>query len=311
MVEAKFQKKHFWNIVCLFCGLFLIALFIFVGHKDSEATLEDMLFGITFGAFISICSIISLFYNFKAYLCIEHGHIKGKYHYFGKIDCHISDVYFAMGGNNTVIIQQKNGKHHTIMGINNSWYIASEIRRQSFKIEEEDPDSIRQQLTHAQATRKKELWRIFGGVVLIFANILIAVLLTGGRDLHEFGKSDWTFFAMMSFVELATVVGLFFAAQRCGKHLHFNEQLKYRLRGAIIATHPFPTNNTVAIYTDENHTGRIVVCGFPNDESVYYCVQEFFGNFELETVHTSEIYNSTAELPVDSFSTLFNISSLL
>lgn len=145
----------------------------------------------------------------------------------------------------------------------------------------------------------------------MFANIIIAVLLTGGRDLHEFGKSDWTLFAMMGFAELATVIGLFFTAQRCGKHLHLIEQLKYRLRGAIIATHPLPTNNTVAIYTDENHTGRIVVCGFPNDESVYYCVQEIVGDFEIQTVHTSEIYSSTADLPIDGFSALINISSLL
>ena len=234
-----------------------------------------------------------------------------KYHYFGKIDCLISDVYFALGGNNTVIIQQKNGKSHTIMGIINSWYIASEIRKQSFEIEAEEPDSIRQQLNHAQATRKKELLLVLGGISLIFANIIIAVLLTGGRDLHEFGKLDWTLFAMMGFVELATVIGLFFIAQRCGKHLHLIEQLKYRLRGAIIATHPLPTNSTTAIYTDENYTGRILVCGFPNDESVYYCVQEIVGDFELETVHTSEIYSSTAELPIDGFSSLINISSLL
>lgn len=89
------------------------------------------------------------------------------------------------------------------------------------------------------------------------------------------------------------------------------EQLKYRLCGAIIATYPLPTNNTTAVYTDENHTGRIVVCGFPNDESVYYCVQEIVGNFELETVHTSEIYDSIDELPVDAFSALIDITAIL
>ena len=53
------------------------------------------------------------------------------------------------------------------------------------------------------------------------------------------------------------------------------------------------------------------MCGFPNDESVYYCVQEIVSNFELETVHISEIYDSTDELPEDGFSALIDITSLL
>ena len=309
MVEAEFQKKYFWNIVCLFCGLFLIGLFVFVGYKDSEATLGDMLFGIILGSIFSIGSIISLLFNLGAYLYIEDGRIKGKYHYWGRIDCHISDVNFAYGGNNTVIIQQKNGKILTIMGINNSWQIVSEIRRQIFEIETEESDSLRKQLSHAQTIRKKALWWVVVGVTLMFVNIFIAVLLTGYRDFHEFSKTDWIFFAIMGLVEMATVIGSFFAAQRCGKYLHYIEQLKYRFRGAIIVTYPLPTNNTVAVYTDANHIGRIVVCGFPNDDSVYYYVQEFYGNFALETVYTSEIYESTDALPNEGFSALIDITA--
>ena len=137
------------------------------------------------------------------------------------------------------------------------------------------------------------------------------VLLTGGRDLHEFSQLDWILFSVMGAIELLTLIGLFYAAQRCGKHLLPIEQLKHRLRGAIIATHPLPTNNITAVYTDENHTGRIVVCGFLNDDSVYYCVEEIYGNFELETVHTSEIYESIEELPEEGFSALIDITAHL
>ena len=149
------------------------------------------------------------------------------------------------------------------------------------------------------------------GIALMFVNIFIAVLLTGGRDLHEFSQLDWILFSVMGAIELLTLIGLFYVAQRCGKHLLPIEQLKYRLRGAVIATHPLPTNNITAVYTDENHTGRIVVCGFPNDDSVYYCVEEIYGNFELETVHTSEIYESTEELPEEGFSALIDITAHL
>ena len=72
----------------------------------------------------------------------------------------------------------------------------------------------------------------------MFAIILIAVLLTGGRDLDEFRKLDWIIPGIMGFIEIVTVVGLFYAAQQCGKLLLPIEQLRYRLRGAIIATHP-------------------------------------------------------------------------
>ena len=59
---------------------------------------------------------------------IYDGHIKGKYHFFGKVDCKLSDVEFALARINTLIIQLKNGKCHTITGIENSHILASEIR---------------------------------------------------------------------------------------------------------------------------------------------------------------------------------------
>jgi hypothetical protein len=71
------------------------------------------------------------------------------------------------------------------------------------------------------------------------------------------------------------------------------------LRGAIIAPEPLPSNTVKAVYTDENHTGRIVVCGFPNDASVYYCTQMIVGLLLLETTHTSEIYDSKEQLPME------------
>ena len=86
------------------------------------------------------------------------------------------------------------------------------------------------------------------------------------------------------------------------------EALIYRLRGAIIASQPLPASKTTAVYTDEDFSGRIVVCGFPKDESVYYCVQEINGSFELETVHTSEVFDSADKLPKDKFSPLMDIT---
>lgn len=304
------RKTNIWLVLLLLCGIFFVALYAFLNIVDSEATGELLAF-LIMGILCGLIAIPSMLLNHGAYIHVAENTIKAKYHWFGRLDCCIDDVAFVLPQINTLTILLKSGKRHIIMGVANSWALSSAIRRQCFEIEAETPDSIHSKLAAAQTARKKELWRLFGGSALLFANIFIAVLLTGGRDLHEFSKLDWTLFTVMGFIELATVIGLFYTADRCGKHLLPIEQLKYRLRGAVIATHPLPTNNTVAVYTDENHARRIVVCGFPNDAAVYYCVQEIVGNFALETVHTSEIYDSADELPEEEFSVLIDITPLL
>lgn len=304
------KKTNIWLVLLLLCGIFFVILYIFLNMVDSEATSELLTFlimGITCG----LIAIPSMLLNHGAYIHVEENAIKAKYHWFGRLNCNIDDVEFVLPQINTLTILLKSGKRHVILGVENSWALGAAIRRQSFEIEKETPDSLRQKLSQAQAIRKKELWWVLGGIALMFVNIFIAVLLTGGRDLNEFSQLDWILFSAMGAIELLTLIGLFYAAQRCGKHLLPIEQLKYRLRGAIIAAHPLPTNNTTAVYTDENHTGRIVVSGFPNDDSVYYCVQKIVGNFELETVHTSEIYESTEELPEEGFSALIDITPLM
>lgn len=145
---------------------------------------------------------------------------------------------------------------------------------------------------------------------MLFVNILLTVLLTGGRELHEFNRSDWYRFLGMGFWELFLLIALLGVANQCGKQLLTLEVLRYRLRGALIAFTPLPTNHVRRVYTDENNSGRVVVCGFPNSKSVYYCVQEFSADEKLETVYSSQIFASRKELPEDAFSGLMDISFL-
>lgn len=289
---AIFKKRSFWNYFCQFGGLFLIGLFIFISYKDQTATIGGILTGVIIGTIIFTLSTVFMFFNFKAYLSIEDGRIMGKYHWFGKIDCDISDVAFALPQINTLSILLKNGKRHVIMGIENPWPLATEIRRQTFALESEDPGPLHKKLEFEQTARKKKLFWVLGGIAMMFVNIFIAVALTGGRDMYDFSKLDWILFASMGVLELATVVLTFYFAKQCGKYLLPIEYLKFRLKSAYIASQPLPSGNAKRIYTDENHVGRIIVYGFPNDESVYCCVQEFIGNFELKTTRISEIYAS-------------------
>ncbi len=308
MVKAIFKKKTIWDYVCLFCGLFLIGLFIYVGYKDSEATVGGVLTGVVLGMVFCSFGLIMLLFNYKAYLSVEDGHIKGKYHYFGKINCAASNVAFAMPQINTLSILMKNGKQYVIRGVENQWELATDIRRQIFALETESPESLYGKLQAKQTERNKKLLWVIVGVVMMFANIFIAVALTGGREMYDFTTLDWTLFAVMGVVELATMVATFWVARQCGKYVLPIEQLKYRLKGAYIASQSLPSGNAKYVYTDENQTGRIIVYDFPNDESVYCCVQEFVGNLQFETVHTSEIYASEEDLPTEALDALLNIT---
>ena len=67
--------------------------------------------------------------------------------------------------------------------------------------------------------------------------------------------------------------------------------------------------NVTAVLTDAYNMGRVVVCGFPKDESAYYCVQEFTEDFALETVYTSGIYDNKNALPWDEFPERIDITA--
>lgn len=308
MLAGSFHKQHFGSKVCFTCGLFLVILFAFLKYADSQAG-NDTYFGILFGVGISVCGLISLQFNRKAFVKIENHHISAEYHWFGKLDCSLDDIAFSSAQINTLSILLKSGKRYVIMGIQNPWPLSSAIRREIFSIEKETPDVLYQQLNALKTVRKRELYWVIGGGTFLFVNILITVLLTGGRELQNFEKLDWTFFTGMGLIELLTLISTFYMAQRCGKKLLPMEQIQYRLKGALIASCPLPAGNVKWVYTDENCTGRIIVFGFPNDESVYYCVQEFAGNGGLETVFTSKVYESQEDLPSEDFSTLIDIGS--
>lgn len=301
------KKINSWNVLLL-CGLLFVALYVFLNIVDSEATNELLIFLIA-GFVCGLPAVFFMLLNRGAYIRVEENNIQAKYHWFGRLDCSIEEVEFVLPQVNTLTILLKNGKRHVIMGIENAWDLSSYIRLKNFVMEEENPEELRKRLNRVQAAHKKTLWWVVGGCGLLFLNIFIAVLLTGGKDLEFFDKGNWICLGVMGCIELLTCIGLFYVAVQCGKYLLPIEQLKYRLRGAMIASSRLPTNTAIGVYTDENYTGRIIMCGFPNDEGVYYCVQKFAESFALETVYTSEIYGSKEELSTEVFWALIDITS--
>ena len=307
-MEGMFLRKKFniWLFLLFLCGLAFIGMYIFLNIVDPEATSELLTFLI---AGIMICLVVSpsLLLNLGAYIHIDETSIKAKYHWFGKIDCKLSDVVFAVARVNTLIIQLKDGKTHTIMGIENSWQLASIIRRNiPFEVTEQ-PEILMEKLNNLKATKKNGLIYVCSGVALMFVIIFITVFLTGEREMHEFSNIDWTIFAIMVATEIATAVATFYFAGKTGKNSIPIEKLQYEIQRRIIETQPLLPGFVIAVYTDENYTGRITLFGYPHDSAVYYSVQEFASDYTLFRAYTSDVYDSQEELPAD-FETLIDIT---
>ena len=307
-MEGVFLRKKFniWLFLLFICGLFFIGLYIFLNIVDPKATSELLTF-LIMGILIILVVITSWLLNFGAFIHIDEDSIKAKYHWFGKIDCKLSDVVFSVARVNTLIIQLKDGKTHTIMGIENSWPLVSIIRRNiPFEVTEQ-PEILMEKLNNLKATKKNGLIYVCSGVALMFVIIFITVFLTGEREMHEFSNIDWTIFAIMVATEIATAVATFYFAQKTGKNNIPIEKLQYEIQRRIIETQPLLPGFVIAVYTDENYTGRITLFGYPNDSAVYYSVQEFASDYTLFRAYTSDVYDSQEELPAN-FETLIDIT---
>lgn len=307
-MEGMFLRKKFnvWFFLLFLCGLAFIGMYIFLNIVDPTATSELLTFLIV-GIMICLVVIPSWLLNYGAFIHIDEDSIKAKYHWFGKIDCKLSDVVFAVARGNTLIIQLKNGKTHTIMGIVNSWPLASIIRRNmSFEVTEQ-PETLNEKLNNLKANKKNGIIYVCSGVALMFVIIFITVFLTGEREMHEFSNIDWTIFAIMVATEIATAVATFYFAGKTGKNNIPIEKLQYEIQRRIIETQPLLPGFVIAVYTDENYTGRITLFGYPNDSAVYYSVQEFASDYTLFRAYTSDVYDSQEELPAN-FETLIDIT---
>ena len=307
-MEGMFLRKKFnvWLFLLFLCGLAFIGMYIFLNIVDPTATSKLLTFLIV-GIMICLVVIPSWLLNSGAFIHIDEDSIKAKYHWFGKIDCKLSDVVFAVAQVNTLIIQLKDGKTHTIMGIENSWPLASIIRRNmSFEVTEQ-PETLNEKLNNLKANKKNGLIYVCSGVALMFVIIFITVFLTGEREIHEFSNIDWTIFAIMLATEIATAVATFYFAEKTGKNNIPIEKLQYEIQRRIIETQPLLPGFVIAVYTDENYTGRITLFGYPNVSAVYYSVQAFASDYTLFRAYTSDVYDSQEELPAN-FETLIDIT---
>ncbi len=307
-MEGMFLRKKFngWLFLLFVCGLFFIGLYIFLNIVDPKATSELLTF-LIMGILIILVVIPSWLLNFGAFVHIDEDSIKAKYHWFGKIDCKLSDVTFAVARINTLIIQLKDGKTHTIMGIDNSWPLAALIRRNMLFESTEQPETLIGKLNDLKSAKKKGLIYVCSGLALMFINIFVAVFLTGEREMHEFSKIDWTIFAIMGVAEIVIIISTFYFALRTGKNNIPIEKLQYAIKRTIIETKPLLPGFIVAVYTDDDYIGRITLFGYPHQSAVYYSVQKLDPEYNLVQEYTSETFESQEGLS-EGFRSLIDIT---
>ncbi len=307
-MEGMFLRKKFniWLFLLFLCGLAFIGMYIFLNIVDPEATSELLTF-LIIGIMLCLVVIPSWLLNLGAYIHIDETSIKAKYHWFGKIDCNISDVDFVLGQGNSLTIQLNNGKRHTIMGIENAFSLSSAIRQNMSFETTEQPNVLIQKLNDLKQAKKQGVINVCLCLALMFINIFVTVFLTGERDLHEFSKTDWIIFIIMGVLELIIVIGAFYLAQKTGKNNLPIEKLQFLICKSIIETKPPLPNYLIQVLTDDNYRERISIFGYPHRNTVYFIVEAFDADYNLIQVFTSETYENHSDLPAD-FETLIDIT---
>ena len=86
-------------------------------------------FGFSFVTIIFFSfTIIPFLYNHKAYLYINDNKIVGKFGFFKRMECNISEVTFVLAQDDTIHIVLKDQKYY-IMGIKNAYAISTFIQQ--------------------------------------------------------------------------------------------------------------------------------------------------------------------------------------
>lgn len=297
-MEGKFLRKKFngWLFVIFVSGLICIATYFFVIVVDQEATGKTAAPILIMGIFFSLATIPSWLFNFKAFIRMDDDSVKARYHWFGKIDCKMADIAFVLAQPNTLIIQLKSGKTYTIMGLEDPYSLASMIRRNISFESTESPEALREEIARLKRTKKKYIIYSCAGIALMFIYIFVCVLLTDEGETQSFTRTDWMVFTILCVVELAIGTVTFYFADKAGKCNFPIEKLRYTLRKRVIETQPLLPGFVIAVYTDENYSGRITLYGYPHDSAVYYSAQKFDPDYTLFSAYTSGIYDNQEEL---------------
>ena len=302
------KKNNIVFLLPLISGIFFIGFNIFLIIFDPS---EAPAFPIFLIMGISIIGALIPFwlFNYGAFISIKENSICAKYHWFGRIDCNISDVKYTGARFNTLVIELNDGKIHTIMGIGNTQDLASYIRRNMNFVVNEEPAVLIGRLEDVRKKRKIGIIYTSVFVALIVINICATAFLTGGRDFQDFSYLDWAMFCFMGALEIAIIITTFYLGNKSGKMILPIEKLEFAIQKRTVETAPLLPGNAINVYTNENYSLRITVYGYPKEESCYYVVEEFADGYTLYDSYKSEIIDDISEIH-DGFADMRDITKM-
>ena len=308
-MEGIFIRKKFIGPLGFMsiCSIFLIGLYFFLPVIDPEGTKGSLSF-LLMGVLLALVTIPSWTLNRGAFFHITEDAIRAKYHWFGKINCKLSDVTFVFPQINTLTICLKGGKYYTIMGISNSWQVASFIsHRISFEVKD-PPEALIKKLDQSKRSKMQYLIRCSIATALMLITPFITLFLTEEKSMHEFTRADWIITAVMGIILIFSTVDAFRFANKTGKMNIPLEKLHYEIRRTVIETEPLLYGNAIKVFINEDAHMRLTVFGYLNSDSVYYTIEQIFpDNFSLCKIHESKALINIAELP-ESFDECIEIT---
>jgi len=279
----------FWILDLIWLGLC-----VFFVVKKGMTSAGDI-FGFSFVTIIFFSfTIIPFLYNHKAYLYINDNKIVGKFGFFKRLECNISEVTFVLAQNDTIHIVLKDRKYY-IMGIKNAYAVSAFIQQKMpfspCDVTEEEIENIKKRTQK----RKKNIILVFCTLGLSFAWLFITIFLTGAKDLPEFNRLDWIFFWIMWILEIPTVISMFIFAIMSGKgNLQFEKQI-YDVKRSVLETSPllWGPGHLRAVLTDSICSRRITVyCGCVENDPLSTCcrVEILDANYKLQFLFQTEIF---------------------
>lgn len=299
--RQKFLK--FQNILGLISGLVLILLFGFficIGEFDTpDDRIASWFFG-GFGVFAVLLCSVSLHINRKVYLHVDEETISAFCHFGLELHCRLTDVANVSYGGMGLNLQLKNGRKYNLMYLENAVEIGSFIQRRTAVKPATLPDP-KDLFTMIPPLKKARNAKGIGSIVcflLLFPEIILTAALTDWKDLSEFHSGDWTLFAVMAGVGIATLA-LFGILLR--KYLLDADRLT-KVRGelyrTVLLSAPLQPGNALKMYVDDDlfPSIRLTVYGYPNSEEVYFTVEQVNRDYRIQCLHTSKVYANIQEL---------------
>lgn len=295
-VFCKTKGFKIYNIVGIVSGLFLVGLFGALLCAGVYETLDNVLISVffcIFGTLVAAFCGLSMFVNRKAFIRVDEEKISAYCHFGLHLECGLAEVAAVSCTPYGLNIKLKNGKNYNLVNLENGYdlrrYIQKRILKEQVRLDREE--TIRQ-IVPLKKKRKMEAIASVCTFLLIFPCIIVAAWLTGWRDLHEFSTKDWTLFAMMGGVGVAIIIIFCIVLRRYIHHTDTVQKLAGTLYQQMLRTTPAGPGNALRMYVDDEEYAslRVTVYGFPNEEDVYFTVEDVDANYELQRLHTSEIY---------------------